>query len=142
MKEKMPLSEYQKGFRSILRSVSRPAAKVTCIAVFELYLKYGIFPNLVYVQAIAACSDGHLTNPPRTLPDLEVEITTTSAFYRNLTNKKQTLRIKEVEENSPRNLPLDKIERNCRNASTLIRVFTRYAPEYFSDTSETRTCLT
>lgn len=142
MKERLPLSEYKKGFISILRSVSRPAAKVTCIAVFELYLKYSIFPNLVYVQAIAACSDGHLTNPPRTLPDLEVDITTTSAFYRDLTNKRQMLRIKEIEENSPRSLSLDKIEKNCRNASTLIRVFTKFAPEYFSDIRETETCLT
>ena len=142
MKERMSLSDYKKGFLSILRTVSRPAAKVTCIAVFELYLKYSIFPNLVYVQAIAACSDGHLTNPPKFLPDLEVEITTTSAFYRCLTNKRQTSLIKEVEKNAPRGFSLDNIERNCRNVSTLIRVFSKFAPEYFSDNRETQTCLT
>lgn len=142
MKERMPLADYKKGLTAILRSISRPAAKVTCIAVFELYLKYSIFPNLVYVQAIAACSDGHLTNPPKILPDLEVEITTASSFYRCLSNNRQLSLIKEIETNAPRGLPLNRVERNCRNASTLLRVFAKYAPEYFLDNSETQTCLT
>lgn len=123
----------------LLNSADPKAAKEACAEIYEGYLIRGIFPAITYVKAIIACAEGHLVNPPAHLPNVGVEFFDNSWISLNRLPSKEKRLVHAIIANIAEERSAIEIDSVCRNAYSLIRLFSKYNPDYFHKKLEKRT---
>ena len=128
----MNFASYRSHISELLNSADPKAAKEACAEIYEGYLIRGIFPAITYIKAIIACAEGHLTNPPAHLPNVSVEFNDNSRVSLNRLSLKETCLVHAIIANIVKERSAIEIDSVSRNALSLIRLFSKYNPDYLS----------
>ena len=127
----MSIRAYRAKLTELLNGTSRSIASEVCLKIWDDYISRGIYLDPVYIKASIACAEGHLVNPPLTLPELGVELNPGSkcfAFY--LCDDQQRDCLLQSELRLDGKLNASEMRQHKKNALSLIRLFGRYNP-YF-----------
>lgn len=136
---RMNFASYRSHISELLNRAAPKAAKEACAEIYEGYLIRGIFPAITYIKAIIACAEGHLVNPPAHLPNVGVEFIDNSRISLNRLSLKETCLVHAIIANIKKERSSIEINSVSRNALSLIRLFSKFNPDYFHKKIEKRT---